>query len=204
MAINNFMELMNDIACLGKDIWFDGAKYKSLDELKSKLGEESQSIELTLSAIDQEAPAKESDEVVNKEDIYRITVRQYMTKPASDEFKFHSKWNQDKPMPLRTMAGRVIEETRGMLKMELWGEIFEEQTASCMACGRKLTNPVSQYFGIGPECGGHGYTNPFETDEELKEAVSSYKDKLKEIKWTGWVIKSAIIEKSIIRQETLS
>ena len=81
-----------------------------------------------------------------------------------------------------------------MLQMELHGEMYAQKMCTCMACGRKLTNPVSQYFGIGPECGGHNYVNPFEDDEQLQEAVAEYKKKLQAITWTGWVIKSAITE----------
>ena len=70
-----------------------------------------------------------------------------------------------------------------------------------MKCGRPLTNPVSRYFGIGPECGGHNYVNPFESDEELNEAVEQMKTELKNIRWTGWIIKSAIEEETVIRYE---
>jgi hypothetical protein len=49
---------------------------------------------------------------------------------------------------------------------------------------------------MGPECGGHNYTNPFESEEELKSAVESYrKNYLQKITWSGWIIKSAIIER---------
>ncbi len=126
--------------------------------------------------------------------IYKIKVRQYMTKPASPEFDFHDKWNNGVPMPMRIMVGRKLKETRGMVQMELWGEITGEITHSCMKCGKRLTNNVSKFFGIGPECGGHNYTNPFETDDELREAVKDMQEQLKEIKWTGWIIKSAIEE----------
>lgn len=126
--------------------------------------------------------------------IYKIKVRQYMTKPASPEFNFHDKWNNGVPMPMRIMVGRKLKETRGMVQMELWGEITDEISTHCMKCGRILTNAVSKYFGIGPECGGHNYTNPFETEEELKAAVKDMQERLKEIKWTGWIIKSAIEE----------
>lgn len=131
--------------------------------------------------------------------IYKIKVRQYMTKPATPEFDFHDKWNNGTPMPMRIMVGRKLKETRGMIRMELWGEITEQLTHSCMKCGRTLTNPISKYFGIGPECGGHNYVNPFETDEELKEAVKDMQEQLKEIKWTGWIIKSAIEEQEVVR-----
>jgi hypothetical protein len=126
--------------------------------------------------------------------IYRIKVRQYMTKPASPEFTFQDKWNNGIPMPMRIMVGRKLKETKGMVQMELWGEITEEVTTHCMRCGRTLTNPVSKYFGIGPECGNHGYNNPFDDEEELKRAVKEVDKQLREIKWTGWVIKSSIEE----------
>ena len=125
---------------------------------------------------------------------YKITVKQYMTKQADPTFDFMAKWNDNVPMPLRTMVGHVIQETKGMYKMELHGDILAEKTCHCMKCGKELKNPVSQYFGIGPECGNHGYVNPFETEEELKQAVESYRKQLQSMTWTGWVIKSAITE----------
>ena len=135
--------------------------------------------------------------------IYKIKVRQYMTKPASPEFDFHDKWNNGVPMPMRIMVGRKLKETRGMVQMELWGEITDEITHSCMKCGKRLTNNVSKFFGIGPECGGHNYTNPFETDDELREAVKDMQEQLKEIKWAGWIIKSALEKFELIRQESI-
>lgn len=124
----------------------------------------------------------------------RITVKKYMTEPATPQFDFMAKWNNNNPMPLRTMTGKVLKETRGMVQMELHGDIWAQQICTCMKCGKKLTNPVSQYFGIGPECGGHNYVNPFNSEDELREAVQEYKKKLQAITWTGWVIKSAILE----------
>lgn len=129
---------------------------------------------------------------VSKTGEIRITVKKYMTEKSSVGFDFMAKWNNDEPMPLRTMTGVVLQETRGMLKMRLHGDIWAQKICTCMCCGRPLTNPVSQYFGIGPECGGHNYINPFNSDEELKEAVAEYKKKLQNIIWEGWVIKSAI------------
>lgn len=126
---------------------------------------------------------------------YRITVKKYMTQKASPDFDFMAKWNNDEPMPLRTMTGTIDEETKGMVHMTLHGDIYAEKITICMCCGKRLTNPVSQYFGIGPECGHHNYVNPFNTDEELKEAVASYKKKLQNVTWSGWIIKSAIIER---------
>lgn len=124
----------------------------------------------------------------------RITVKKYMTEKSTPSFDFMAKWNNNVPMPLRTMTGKVIKETRGMVQMELHGDIWAQKISTCMCCGRKLTNPVSQYFGIGPECGGHNYVNPFNSEQELQEAVAEYKKKLQATTWTGWVVKSAIIE----------
>ena len=50
---------------------------------------------------------------------YKITVKKYMTEPATANFDFQDKWNNGKPMPLCTMQGEVIKETRGMYYMKL-------------------------------------------------------------------------------------
>lgn len=125
---------------------------------------------------------------------WRIHVKAYMTKQATEDFDFMEKFNHDQPMPFRVMIGTIEKETRGMYYMKLHGDIYANTITRCMKCGRVLTNPVSQYFGIGPECGGHHYVHPFNTDEELKEAVASYRKQLQKITWEGWVIKSAITE----------
>lgn len=126
-----------------------------------------------------------------------ITVKQYMTKPATPDFNFMAQWNNNIPMPMCTMVGTVEKETRGMVYMKLHGEIIADRMFTCMFCGRPLTNPVSQYFGAGPECGGHNYVNPFETEEELRQAVNAYKKQLANVTWEGWIIKSAIKEDRI-------
>ncbi len=125
---------------------------------------------------------------------YRITVKKYMTQKSNPQFDFMAKWNDDNPMPYRTMTGVKVKETRGMVYMKLHGDIWADKIFTCMCCGKKLTNPVSQFFGIGPECGGHNYVHPFQTEEELHEAVNSYKKHLQSVNWEGWVIKSAITE----------
>ena len=50
---------------------------------------------------------------------YKITVKKYMTEPATANFDFQDKWNDGKPMPLCTMHGKVTKETRGMYYMKL-------------------------------------------------------------------------------------
>ena len=123
---------------------------------------------------------------------YIFKVRQYMTKPSTPDFDFHAKWNDNKPMPFRVMQGKVLKETPGMFNMEC--TVVPMETSVCMRCGRRLTHPVSRLYGIGPECGEHAHINPFETEEELYQALDSLKEQLRQIKWTGWVIKSAIEE----------
>ena len=124
----------------------------------------------------------------------QVTVKKYMTQKSTPEFKFMAERNNDIPMPLCVMVGTIEKETRGMYYMKLHGDIIGDKVFTCMKCGRALHNPVSQYFGIGPECGGHNYTHPFDSDEELKQAVNDYKKELQSLIWEGWVIKSAIKE----------
>jgi len=119
---------------------------------------------------------------------YQITVKKYMTEKASPEFDFMAKWNNDNPMPLRTMTGIVLQETKGMVKMRLHGVGRAEVT--CMRCGRSLTNPVSRHYGIGPECMQKiGFVGVDIED------IALIKEKLQELTWEGWIIKSAITDR---------
>jgi len=118
---------------------------------------------------------------------YRITVKPYMTRHSSPEFDFMAKFNNDNPMPMRIMTGTIEKETRGMVYMHLHGEARE--TITCVCCGKELTNPVSRHYGIGPICMGKvGIVADINAIDEIKE-------KLVNVKWSGWVIKSAIISK---------
>ena len=120
---------------------------------------------------------------------YRITVKKYMTEKATPGFDFMAKWNNDNPMPLRTMTGTIEKETRGMVYMKLHGQA--EPVVRCMRCGRLLTNPVSMKYGIGPEC----ITKvPFIMDLDPND-IDGIKQKLVDVVWEGWIIKSAITEK---------
>lgn len=120
---------------------------------------------------------------------YRITVKKYMTEKASPGFDFMAKWNNDDPMPLRTMSGTVEKETKGMVYMNLHGQA--EPVIKCMRCGRTLTNEISKMYGIGPEC----ITKiPMLMNLDISD-VDNIKKKLVEVTWSGWIIKSAIVEK---------
>lgn len=123
---------------------------------------------------------------------YKITVKKYMTEPATANFDFQDKWNNGKPMPLCIMQGEVIKETRGMYYMSLQGKA--EPTSKCLCCGRALTNSVSKLYGIGPECSDKIGLIRIESKEEAKEKLKEIMEQIDDISWTGWVIKSAIKE----------
>lgn len=133
-------------------------------------------------------------DTLNEKIQYRITVKKYMTETASLSFDFMAKWNNDNPMPLRTMTGTIEKETRGMVYMRLHGQA--EPVVRCIRCGRLLTNPTSQIYGIGPECMEKLGLVRIEIDD-----VETIKKRLVDITWEGWVIKSAIIEKEEIRND---
>jgi hypothetical protein len=176
-------------------IEINGVKYDSVQDALKRFKNKSNNITIKLSSTIKERTTTQPKASGQK----KITVKAYMTRKSSPEFTFMKEWNNDNPMPLRTMIGTVEKETRGMVYMKLHGDITEEKTQRCLMCGRPITNPVSQYFGMGPECGGHNYVNPFYNEEELKRAVEQYRNTvLKNMTWEGWVIRSAIIEEEEI------
>lgn len=124
---------------------------------------------------------------------FKIEVKPWMMQKSSEGFDFMLKFNNDIPMPLKIMYGYKIDETKGMVKLVLNGDLREKITQRCMMCGKVINNPISQFFGLGPICGGHNYTNPFDNEEDLKAAVDAFRTKLVNTKWTGWVAKSAIL-----------
>jgi hypothetical protein len=177
-------------------------KFNSLVECEKTLSDEHLHIDsIVLHAKHEIATEREIDSpVIDRGELYRITVRQYMTRKATPDFNFMVTWNNNNPMPLRTMVGTIERETSGMVYMKLYGDVDGSQVQRCLKCGAPITNPVSKLFGMGPECGSHQYINPFETEEELKIAVDDYRrNYLNRITWEGWIIKSAIIEKEILK-----
>lgn len=140
---------------------------------------------------EESAPLHISGNHMRKGHEYIVRVKRWMTqKTTDDSFDFMRHWNQNIPMPLRVMRGRVLSETRGMLYMEL--RACPLRTDSCMKCGKPLTHPVSKLYGLGPECGGHYHINPFETEEELQAAIQEVRQKLNNVTWTGWIAKSGV------------
>ena len=113
-----------------------------------------------------------------------------MTQKATPDFDFMAKWNNDNPMPLRTMIGTAEKETRGMIYMKLHG--FAKPTITCACCGKELTNPISRHYGIGPIC-----LSKLGIARDIED-VSGISEELVNITWEGWIIKSAIIEQEAV------
>ena len=181
-------------------IEINGVKYDSVAEAQKFVTDNVITVEhILLHATQNNAEKRKITQFNNELQQYVITVKQYMTKKSSPSFDFMKTWNNDVPMPLRTMVGTVEKETKGMLYMHLHGDITDTVTSVCMKCGKPITNPISQFFGMGPECGGHNYVNPFESEEELQMVIDSYRTNyLQKITWSGWIIKSAILEQEEI------
>lgn len=168
----------------------DSTRYNSIQDAMSVLQSFSDDIHIKLLSNSKQALESTTNavETISETHEERITVKAYMTKEATPEFDFMAKWNDNKPMPLRTMQGEKIKETRGMAYYKLHG--YAEPVITCMRCGRVLTNPVSQHYGIGPEC----ITKiPMLMHLDIND-VDEIKKKLVEVTWEGWVIKSAILE----------
>jgi hypothetical protein len=115
----------------------------------------------------------------------KIKVRQWLTKPGD----FHDKFNNGKPLPMRTMVGRIVKESARMYYIEVHGR--PEPSSTCLHCGRRLTHPVSLLYGIGPVCGQHFHISPIGEDE-LDRYMEEIRSKLAEVKWSGWVPKAHV------------
>ena len=147
----------------------------------------SDSMHIKLYAKHKNAVQSVLDASESKLEEYQITVKKYMTQKASPSFDFMAKWNNDIPMPMRTMTGTIEKETKGMVYMKLHG--LGKPTITCMCCGKELTNPISRYYGIGPICLSKiGISRDIDDIENIKEDLVN-------ITWEGWIIRSAIIEK---------
>ena len=99
--------------------------FEKIHRYKEQDFEEGKPFEFTLDKAIKELNTEMEDytwEKANKMEVgksYKITVKKYMTEPSTPNFDFQDKWNEGKPMPLCTMQGEVIKETRGMYYMEL-------------------------------------------------------------------------------------
>jgi hypothetical protein len=108
---------------------------------------------------------------------YEIKVRQFVT-------KFN-----DNPMPARIMYGFVEGETEKAYKIDV--RMKPNPTSVCMKCGRTLTHPVSLLYGIGPECSKAYYEHPY-TEEYVKNNFEELRQRMAEVKWSGWIPKSGL------------
>lgn len=177
----------------------DGVKYDSVQALTSSSKTFSDKVHIVLHASVENVTEKRTElkkqsvEASTDSTEYEITVKKYMTQPSSGSFDFMLKWNKNKPMPCVTMRGTVEKETRGMVYMNLHG--FGQKTITCACCGKELTNPVSRHYGIGPICLGKlGIVSAIDDVENIKE-------QLERIKWSGWIIKSSIINRKEIKND---
>lgn len=131
---------------------------------------------------------------------YEVRVKNWMLKPATEDFDFHTKWNNDIPMPMAVMEGYILEETKGMYKMSLRGSA--EPSTHCRVCGALLKNKVSLLYGIGPECSSKIGLPRIASKEELEENYQNMKILAESVVWEGWVIKKGIKEMRELSEET--
>jgi hypothetical protein len=190
------MRIIDELSNWRGQISIDDNAFDTMEDAKkSSILENEQVHCITLHSVRNNASERKISSLNDTQKCYKITVKQYMTKPSTPTFDFMQRWNNDTPMPLLSMVGYIEKETNGMYYMNLHGDILSKVSDVCMRCGKPINNPVSKYFGMGPICGQHNYVNPFDTEEELLANVERYRrEYLNKIKWSGWVIKSAIVE----------
>ena len=111
---------------------------------------------------------------------YVIRVRPWLTKTKQN------------PVPMATMAGTVMRETPKAIYASMRGIIAP--SSLCLHCGRKLTHPVSLFYGIGPICGGHFHLPMPEDEEAVRANWARMERAISDVKWFGWIPKSQIAE----------
>lgn len=185
---------MLNLLNIEKPIKVNGIVYPSSNAAWEKLKDTDGPFEILINFKEEkkvvEAPKPEVKEVP----VFRVEVKQYMTKEASPGFDFMQKWNNNSPMPMRRMYGEVLEETKGMYRMRLHGRA-EKDSTNCSHCLRELTHPVSVYYGVGPICGEHMHMAPMSVLEKIADKEELFRqadEKLRAVTWEGWIIKSAI------------
>ena len=173
--------------------------FKKIHRYKEQDFEEGKPFEFTFDVKRKEDNTDLLCPTVNKMQVgksYKITVKKYMTEPATANFDFQDKWNDRKPMPLCIMQGDVIKETRGMYYMNLQGK--SERTSRCLVCGKTLTNPISKLYGIDTKYNKKVGLIRIESEDDAKEKLEHIMTQIDDITWAGWVIKSAIKEREEI------
>ena len=181
-------------------IEIDSTRYNSIADVPDNIKQSGDDISIKLysyrDTIEKVAGESSTQETETSADtVYRIVVKKYMTKKAMPNFDFMAQWNNNNPMPMVVMYGTKEKETRGLVYMKLHGK--GEKTITCMRCGKELTNPISRLYGIGPECIKH---IPVLADYDIAN-IADIQNKLADVTWEGWVVKSAILEETICEQQ---
>lgn len=171
-------------------IIINDTEYDSIKSAESVLKTLSGNVHIILKSANKSVSNRTTVQITDTTGEYEITVKPYMTKPATPEFDFMAKWNDNNPMPMRIMQGVIEKETPGMVYMKLHG--LAKPTITCYCCGKELTNPVSRHYGIGPVC-----LSKLGIIREIDD-VENIKEELVNIKWSGWIVKSAITEKKML------
>ena len=179
--------MINALANWKGRVIVNGTEYQSIADVPNTLSVDSTTVISLIPNV-----VKQTVQTVSDDAEHVITVKKYMTQPSTPTFDFMEKWNNNIPMPMRTMQGTILKETRGMLKMRLHG--YAKRTITCLLCGRDLTNPISRAYGIGPVCLGK-----LGIARDIND-VSGIVDDLVNMEWTGWVIKSAITSDEIAEE----
>lgn len=134
---------------------------------------------------------KVEDSTDNREHL--ITVKQWLTQPATLEFDYNDRMNKGVPMPLRTMQGTIVKETAKSVYMHLHGST--KPVVHCMRCGRELTNPISRHYGLGIEC-----IQKVGIVADINE-VEKIKEQLVKIEGYWWIPKSSILSDEIVEAD---
>ena len=119
-----------------------------------------------------------------------ITVKQWLTQPATPEWDYNERMNKGVPMPLRNMQGTIVKQTEKSVYMHLHG--VAKATVKCMRCGRELTNPVSRAYGLGIEC-----IQKVGIVADIHE-VEKIKEQLVKVEGYWWIPKTSIVSDEIV------
>lgn len=115
----------------------------------------------------------------------RFTFQQWLLK----DNEFNDRLNKGKPIPMMIMVGGILKETEKSYFVEVRGK--PENSTYCLHCGRKLTNKVSMFYGLGPICGKHYYITNI-TEANLESRFEEIRKKMNAIYWKGWIPKSSV------------
>lgn len=169
-------------------------KFESVEDARRAFSDYKGGLTIILNpAIDGNSTIKKD---IDKDTIYQITVRKYMTNYGSDFFL--NGMNKQGPMPYITMVGQKLSETEKLVKMKCWVELSTQRVSTCIRCGRPLTNPISQYLSLGPECGAAEHMKLIQNGVSVDLVRKQLQEKLNKITWTGWIIKTAIKDVKVI------